>query len=160
MSLLARLRAYADDVFGTAASPGAVADEDDAGLAAIALLVHVARADGMLAPAEAERLARFVESRFSVSRGEADRLIARASAVDAQTRDMSALVEAIGHDAGPEERMRLLGMAWAVAGADGALDEFEDALVWRLGGLLGLDEAAIDRARTGAGAQTGEAAAG
>jgi uncharacterized tellurite resistance protein B-like protein len=159
MSLLARLRAYAADVFGTA-SPGAVADEDDEGLAAIALLVHVARADGMLAPAEAERLARLVENRFDVSRAQAERLIARASAVDAQTRDMAALVEAIGHNVGPEERMRLLGMAWAVAGADGALDEFEDALVWRLGGLLGLDEAAIDRARMEAGSSAGATAAG
>jgi uncharacterized tellurite resistance protein B-like protein len=38
-------------------------------------------------------------------------------------------------------------MAWSVAGADGSVHEFEEALVWRLGGLLGLDEAAIGEAR-------------
>ena len=41
-------------------------------------------------------------------------------------------------------------MAWSVAGADGDVHEFEEALVWRLGKLLGLDETAIGRAREGA----------
>jgi uncharacterized tellurite resistance protein B-like protein len=41
-------------------------------------------------------------------------------------------------------------MAWSVAGADGIVHEFEEALVWRLGGLLGLDEAAIGEARRSA----------
>jgi uncharacterized tellurite resistance protein B-like protein len=38
-------------------------------------------------------------------------------------------------------------MAWSVAGADGDLHEFEEALVWRLGKLLGFDEPAIAAAR-------------
>ncbi|HEX8416830.1 MAG TPA: TerB family tellurite resistance protein [Methylobacterium sp.] len=157
MPLIARLRAYAADAFGILPR-NAVSDEEDESLAAIALLVHVSRADGMLAPAESDRLARFVEGRYAASRSEAEALIARAVAIDAQTRDMAMLVERIGHEAGPEERQRLLGMAWSVASADGAVDEFEEALVWRLGGLLGLDEAAIDRARSEAGLASSDAA--
>jgi tellurite resistance protein len=38
-------------------------------------------------------------------------------------------------------------MAWSVAAADGNVDEFEEALVERLGRLLGFDEAAISAAR-------------
>ena len=60
---------------------------------------------------------------------------------------MAQLVEMIGHEVGPDRRARLLAMAWSVAGADGSVHEFEEALVWRLGGLLGLDEAAIAEAR-------------
>lgn len=150
MSLLARLRAYAADAFGLAdhADPAAEADER---LAAIALLVHVARADGILAPVETERLARLVEGRFAQTRAEAEALIARAAAFDAQTRDMAALVELIGHEIGAEARARLLAMAWSVAAADGVVHEFEEALVWRLGRLLGFDDAAIGRARSGEG---------
>lgn len=159
MSLIERLRAYAADAFGIVPRT-VVPDEGDEALAAIALLVHVSRADGLLAPAESERLARLVEGRYAATRAEAKELIARAVAVDAQTRDMAMLVEQIGHEAGPAERERLLGMAWSVASADGAVDEFEEALVWRLGGLLGLDEAAIDRARGEAGLAASEAAAG
>ncbi|KQP42743.1 Tellurite resistance protein TerB [Methylobacterium sp. Leaf104] len=149
MSLLARLRAYAAESFGLG-SHDAVAEEGDERLAAIALLVHVARADGVLAPEETERLGRLVEGRFTQNRTEAEALIARAAAFDAQTRDMAQLVEMIGHEVGPERRARLLAMAWSVAGADGSVHEFEEALVERLGGLLGLDEAAIGEARRSA----------
>jgi uncharacterized tellurite resistance protein B-like protein len=149
MSLIARLRAYAADAFGIGGRDTAVLEADER-LAAIALLVHVARADGVLAPEETERLGGLVEGRFAKSRAEAEALIAQAADFDAQTRDMAQLVELIGHEVGPERRARLLAMAWSVAGADGTVHEFEEALVWRLGGLLGLDEAAIGEARRAA----------
>lgn len=149
MSLLARLRAYAAESFGLG-NHAAATEEADERLAAIALLVHVARADGILAPEETERLGRLVEGRFTETRAEAEALIARAAAFDAQTRDMAQLVEMIGHEVGPDRRARLLAMAWSMAGADGSVHEFEEALVWRLGGLLGLDEAAIGEARRSA----------
>lgn len=152
MALIARLISYAAAAFGS----GPAAHEPngdpaaDEHLAATALLVHVARADGVLDPAESERLARLVRSRYAASEAEAQALIARAATVDAQTRDMSSLVELIGREGGAEERERILAMAWSVAGADGEVHEFEEALVWRLGKLLGLDEAAIGRARASA----------
>ena len=148
MTLIDRLKSYAAEAFGIAPSGAADAADGEA-LAAIALLVHVARADGTLAPAEAERLAGLVEGRYAESRIEADALIARATAFDAETRDMADLVERMGHDTGHDERLRLVAMAWSVATADGSVHEFEEALVWRLGALLGFTEDEIGRARTG-----------
>lgn len=150
MTLIARLRSYAAEAFGIAPQ-GDTYETGDEPLAAIALLVHVARADGTLAPAEAERLARLVEGRYAASRSEADALIARAAAFDAQTRDIAMLVEMIGHEGGLDERRRLLAMAWSVATADGTVHEFEEALVWRLGHLLGFADEAIGEARLEAG---------
>ncbi|GJD55463.1 TerB family tellurite resistance protein [Methylobacterium dankookense] len=144
MSLVSRLRAYAAEAFGLAERPEPV---DDTHLAATALLVHVARVDGILAPAESDRLARLVLGRYAATPEAANALIARASAFDAETRDVASLVEMLPHAADDAERARLLAMAWSVAGADGTVDEFEEALVWRLGRLLGFDEAAIGQAR-------------
>ncbi len=62
-------------------------------------------------------------------------------------RDVASLVEMIPHEANGAEREALLAMAWSVAGADGKVDEFEEALVERLGRLLGFDEAGIAAAR-------------
>ena len=56
----------------------------------------------------------------------------------------------MGHEFGETERARLLSMAWSVAGADGTVHEFEEALVWRLGRLLRFDDTAIRLARAGA----------
>ena len=147
MSLIARLRAYAVEALGIGASE-ARGPADDTHLAATALLVHVARVDGILAPSESERLARLVEGRYADGPAAATALIARATAVDAEVRDVASLVEMIPHEANGSEREALLAMAWSVAGADGKVDEFEEALVERLGRLLGFDEAGIAAARS------------
>jgi uncharacterized tellurite resistance protein B-like protein len=146
MSLIARLRAYAVDAFGIGSADGR-AGVDDTHLAATALLVHVARVDGILAPAESERLARLVEGHYAEGPAAARDLIARATAVDTEMRDIASLVEMLPHEANAAERGELLRMAWAVAAADGVVDEFEEALVERLGRMLGFDETAVASAR-------------
>lgn len=147
MSLIARLRAYAVEALGIGAPDGRGAATDDAHLAATALLVHVARVDGILAPSESERLARLVEGRYADGPAAAHALITRATAVDTEIRDVASLVEMIPHETNAAEREALLAMAWSVASADGVVDEFEEALVERLGRLLGFDEAEIFAAR-------------
>ncbi|WP_232629874.1 tellurite resistance TerB family protein [Methylobacterium sp. Leaf118] len=148
MPLLQRLLSYASSAFGLPAPAEPLPDGDEAHLAATALLVHIARADGVLGEAETERLVRLVRGRYAETDAEARGLIERAAAFDAQTRDLMGLVELIGEDGAPDQRARLLAMAWAVAGADGAVHEFEEALVWRLGRLLGFDDAGIAAAQT------------
>ena len=143
MSLIARLRAYAAEALGV----GTHEAVDDTHLAATALLVHVARVDGILAASESERLSRLVQGRYADGPDAARALIARATAMDSETRDVASLVEMIPHEANTTERQELLTMAWSVAAADGRVDEFEEALVERLGRLLGFDEGAIAAAR-------------
>ena len=147
MPLVARLVAHAADLFGLSA--GQDRPTDDA-LAAVALLVHVARVDGALGDAERARLARLLQGGFAGSAEAAEALIERAVAFDDETRDVATLVELIGRDAGEADRRRLLAMAYVVAAADGRLHEFEEDLVWRVGRLLGFDDAAIVAARDGA----------
>jgi uncharacterized tellurite resistance protein B-like protein len=145
MPLIARLRAYAAEMFGAPASPPD--PEAEQHLAAVALLVHVARVDGTLAAVERDRLARLLTPRFASTEADARALIERAISFDNETRDVAAFVEMIGRDVTEEERRGLLGLAWAVAAADGQVHEFEDDLVWRVGQLLGFDEAAITATR-------------
>jgi uncharacterized tellurite resistance protein B-like protein len=145
MPLIARLRAYAAEMFGAPASPPGAVDEQH--LAAAALLVHVARVDGTLAAVERDRLARLLTHRFAPTEAGAKALIERAIDFDDATRDVAELVEMIGRDVPEEERRALLGLAWAVAAADGQVHEFEDDLVWRVGQLLGFDDAAITATR-------------
>lgn len=148
MALLSRLISSASAAFGLSRPEGSVGESADERLAATALLVHVAQADGVLAPAESDRLLRLVQGNYASTPDQARALIARAAAFDAETRDLSSLVELVRGETDAPERIRLLSMAWSVAGADGEVHEFEEALVWRLGKLLGLDEAAIGSART------------
>lgn len=119
------------------------AAETDERLAAAALLVHVARADGNLAEAERDRLLHLLRSRFGVTPEQCERFFERADEIDLAIDDVASLVEMMGHDVEPAERRRLLGMAYAIASADGLLHEFEDDLIWRIGRLFGFDDAEI-----------------
>jgi uncharacterized tellurite resistance protein B-like protein len=116
------------------------APEDDQRLAIAALLLHVARADGRLRDAERARLAALFQFWFGLPAEDAKRLVARGDVVDRETHSLASLVEMIGHNVPTAERRELLAMAYTVAAVDGAVQEFEDDLVWRVGQLLGLDD--------------------
>lgn len=121
---------------------GAAAPAEDH-LAAAALLVHVARIDGDFAEAERATIAAFLRDRFALPAEVAEALLARAGRIDREVDDIADLVEMMGHEIDEPDRRRLLATAYGVAAADGVVREFEDDLVWRMGQLLGFDDAAI-----------------
>ena len=149
MSLLSRLFDALTTALGSPDRP----DADDLApaehLAAAALLVHVARVDGTFAAPERERLLVLLESRFQLTRTQAERLMQRAGRVDHESADIAGPLEMM-RGADVVERRRLLAMAYAVAAADGEMREFEDDLVWRLGRMLGLEEDEIAALKAGA----------
>ncbi len=143
MSLLSRLtRLFAPSAEDADASPEAAER-----LAVAALLVHVARIDGTVSAAERERLVRLVGERFGQATGDASDLVEAAGELDYRSGGLDGLVDLLGHDADRDERVRLLALACEVAGSDGAVHEFEDGVLWRLGRALGLDARALDEAR-------------
>lgn len=145
MSLFHRIaRLFAPRAADAAASP-----EEAERLAVAALLVHVARIDGTVSPAERARLLAILGQRFGRDADEAAELLDEAGEVDHRSGDLDAIVDLLGHDATPEERRRLLALAVEVAGSDGSLHEFEDGVLWRLARALGLPAEAVAAARPG-----------
>lgn len=152
MSLVARLVEFVADIVG---APEAAEEELDPRLAAAALLVHVARIDGRWTQAERERLLDMMGRRFGLSPEAAGRFLERADRADHEADDISTLIDGMGHDFSADERRNLVAMAYAVAGADGETHEFEENLVWRIGRLLGLEDAEIHGLRPDAAAPAG-----
>jgi uncharacterized tellurite resistance protein B-like protein len=132
MSLVARLI----DLVSEAIEGPARSAESDPAIAVAALLVHVARVDGSIALSERHR--------FQLSDEAAARLVERGDDLDRETDDVASLIDMLGHGVPESERRDLVAMAYAVAGADGRIEEFEDDLVWRMAGLLGFDNAATE----------------
>lgn len=143
MSLLSRLVHRFAPKAAEAAPP-----EEAERLAVAALLLHVARIDGTVVGAERARLEAILAER--VGPEAVGRLVAAGGELDYESGDIGPLVEMLGHDAGPQERRRILELAWQVAASDGRVHEFEDGLLWRLGRALGLDDATLAGARSAA----------
>jgi uncharacterized tellurite resistance protein B-like protein len=142
MSLLSRLRAFLEPASGSEDDPDAPGRLDVA-----ALLVLVARSDGLLRESEEAELRDLLRSRFHLSERDAADVLEEAEALDQDVDGATDIVDRILRDIAPTARPALLAMAYRIAAADGQVHEVEDDLVWRIGHRLGLDDREINAIR-------------
>jgi uncharacterized tellurite resistance protein B-like protein len=114
--------------------------EPDAHLALAALLVRLARADGIYSPAEAARIDRVLAARQGLSPFAASALRAEAEALEAEAPDTVRFTRALKEAVPLEDRAALVEAMWSVALADGARDAEEDQLMRLVANLLGLGD--------------------
>jgi uncharacterized tellurite resistance protein B-like protein len=118
---------------------------DDFRLAAVALLVHLAGADGTMAESERRRLRELVETQFGLNGEMTTRLIQLAEAQDRQAVDFYHFTHALTKVLDQDGRQKIIAMLWEIAFADGAVSEVEESIVARIADLLGVS--APDRVR-------------
>ena len=119
--------------------PEAAFDLDDPRLAVAALMFHVISVDGRVTPNEKSRweeeLARRV--RLSTEGGRAPPAAGRAAG--RETPDPPRFPPPPPPNLSHEERLDLVRGLWILVLADGVIQEFEDNVVWRIAGLLGVE---------------------
>ena len=123
--------------------------QPDAALALAALLVRVARTDGMMAVEEVERIDRTLMSHLGIGPFEAAKLRADAETLEAEAPDTVRFTRALKEATALEDRSHLMQALWSVALADGQRDAEEDRLMRLAANLLGLTdvESALARQR-------------
>jgi uncharacterized tellurite resistance protein B-like protein len=113
-------------------------EEDDYRLAAVALLVHVASADGKIDLAEQRKLQRIIRERFGLDAAGAARLTAAAEQSDREAIDFYHFTSVLKRTLNDTGRLKIVEMLWEIAFADGTVDELEDNTIWRIAELLGI----------------------
>ncbi|MGA0542835.1 TerB family tellurite resistance protein [Neotabrizicola sp. VNH66] len=121
--------------------------EADARLALAALLVRVARTDGLYAAEEVERIDRVLMARHGLSPFEAARLRAEAEVLESEAPDTVRFTRALKSATEPEDRAAVMQALWSVALADGSRDAEEDRLMRLVSNLLGLTDVQNAQAR-------------
>lgn len=121
--------------------------EPDARLALAALLVRVARTDGLYAAEEVERIDRVLARRHGFGPFEAARLRSEAEELERQAPDNVRFTRALKAAVALEDRSELMTAIWSVALADGLRDDEEDRLMRLVANLLGLTDVESARAR-------------
>ena len=112
----------------------------DAHLALAALLVRLARSDGLYAADEVERIDRILIRRHGLDAFGAARLRAEAEELEARAPDTVRFTQALKAVVALEHRAALLESLWWVALADGQRDANEDQMLRLLVNLLGLTD--------------------
>ena len=121
--------------------------EPDARLAMAALLVRIARTDGLYSAEEVERIDRVLEHYHGLGPFEAARLRTEAEALEQQAPDTVRFTRALKLAVPLEDRARLMAALWSVALADGLRDAEEDRLMRLVANLLGLTDVDSAQAR-------------
>lgn len=134
--MLDALRSFLTDLTGAADRPAGGFTPDDVRVAAIALLVHLANADGVVSAAERNRLGRLVRERLGLDEEQARALIAQASTEERQAVDLYHFTSVLKRRLDEAGRRAVVEAMWRIAYADGLLSELEENVIWRVAELL------------------------
>ncbi len=112
----------------------------EARLALAALMVRLAKADGVYAGPEVARIERVLAVRYSLSGSDAAALRDDAEVLEAEAPDTVRFTRALKEAVPFEDRMSLMEALWSVALSDGAREAHEDALIRLAASLLGITD--------------------
>ena len=121
------LKNFLAEVGGAGPAPERSFDEADYRLAAAALLIHVANADGHVDDAERVRLQAIVEDRFALDHDTARRLIAAAEESEREAVDLYHFTATLKRALDEAGRHQVVELLWDMAYADGQVHELEEA---------------------------------
>ncbi len=131
------MRGFLSILFGDDTAPaGQAGDQNDAHVAAAALMVEAARLDGSFSDVERDRIQKLLIDRFELTPWLATELLARAERTATESVAWQGFTHAIKEGLAPEERIGVIEMLWEVVYADGELHDYEASLLRRVTGLL------------------------
>ncbi len=114
--------------------------ELDARLALGALLVRIAKSDGIYDAAEIARIDRILARRYDLNPVEAAQLRADCERIEHDAPDTVRFTKAIKETVPYEDREAVLEALWDVVLADGERDDHEDALLRMVAPMLGVTD--------------------
>ena len=150
--MLDAIRTFVSRRILPAEAPAAQAPGSPSGvqLAACALLLELAHADGTMSPSEQAHIERAVRQHFGLDEGTARELIELAEAERGQSIDHFQFTRLIAAEYDLGQKMVLAELMWGVILADGELATHETWLVRKLAHLLELEPGYLSEARKAA----------
>ena len=119
----------------------------DVRLAACALLLELANADGEFSAVERQRVLDILQRHFGVDADGADALMSEAASAARSSVDDFVFTRQVVREYDLGQRMVLAELMWQVVLADGVIDGNESYLMRKLANLLQLEPAFLSEAR-------------
>jgi uncharacterized tellurite resistance protein B-like protein len=116
-------------------------------VATAVLLVEVMKADHGIGPAERETVHRALKDKFGLTERAAKEVAEIARETSRTATDFHAFTSVLNDRLEMARKVRLIEWMWEVAYADGHLADHERHLLWRVGDLLHVSQAARIHAR-------------
>ncbi len=121
-----------------AATDNSNSTDDGLALATCALLLEVAESDDEFSGDEREAIIAIVRTKFELDNDQADRLISLATEQRVDSTDMYQFTRLVAEKFDRPRKLAVVESLWRVVWSDGVLEAHEDALMHKLGTLLGV----------------------
>jgi uncharacterized tellurite resistance protein B-like protein len=115
-------------------------------VAACALLLELAHADGEFTEEERRRVARAARD-LGVAAADVERVLEKAEAERRDSVDLYQFTRRVAENLSREERLKLIEAVWGVVYSDGTLTEAENRLARRVAELLGFQHPEVQAVR-------------
>ncbi|MDX8390283.1 MAG: TerB family tellurite resistance protein [Mariprofundaceae bacterium] len=110
----------------------------DISLAVTAMMIEIMNIDGKLEAVEHNEIINAIERRFGLSNREVEMLIEDAKHARNNSADLHQFTSLIIDCFSMEERIDFLKELWQIAMVDGSVDPYEEQLIRRISGLIGV----------------------
>jgi len=135
--VLSAIKRFFDDEMG--ADKQAVDAEQRLRLATCALLLEAAGADSHVAPEERSSVIAAVRRQFGMNGDDVERLLELAEEELRASNDLYQFTRLIKDHFSRNEKLSVIEALWRVVWSDGVLEAHEDAMMHKVGSLLGVD---------------------
>lgn len=110
----------------------------DTHVAVVALCFHVMEADGTASSKEKKKLRALLSDRYKLQGSRLDALIEAGEDAGKEAVDYYRFTSDLRRHLSEEQRQEFIGILWDIVYADGARNEMEDHVIWRISDLLGV----------------------
>ena len=116
---------------------------DESQLAATSLMILTAKYDGEFDEVEKAEILKMIRDFYSFDKNKIDRIFETALSLTEKANDIHQFTSELNKSLDDDEKLSIIKMLWKIVIADGRIDDYENALIRKISGLLYVDDVQV-----------------
>ena len=116
---------------------------DESQLATTSLMILTAKYDGEFDEVEKAEILKMISDFYSFDNNKIDRIFETALSLTEKANDIHQFTSELNKSLNDDEKLSIIKMLWKIVIADGRIDDYENALIRKISGLLYVDDVKV-----------------
>ena len=116
---------------------------DESQLATTSLMILTAKYDGEFDEVEKDEILKMISDFYSFDQNKIDRIFETALSLTEKANDIHQFTSELNKSLNDDEKLSIIKMLWKIVIADGRIDDYENALIRKISGLLYVDDVQV-----------------
>lgn len=116
---------------------------DESQLATTSLMILTAKYDGEFDEVEKAEILKMIRDFYGFDKIKIDRIFETALSLTEKANDIHQFTSELNKSLNDDEKLSIIKMLWKIVIADGRIDDYENALIRKISGLLYVDDVQV-----------------